>query len=111
MSQLSTEDAGGAQPPFAVAANASKEDALAILRAHGANAFRMRLWNQPTAQYDYANATGMLQIARRCKQHNLSFILDLHYSDWWADPGKQNKPAAWASLSRVPQCRYLALRE
>ena len=64
MSQLSTEDAGGAQPPFAVAANASKEDALAILRAHGANAFRMRLWNQPTAQY--ANATGMLQIAPSC---------------------------------------------
>ena len=99
MSQLSTEDAAGSNPPFRYTPEGAKADALAILNKEGANAFRMRIWNQPTAQYSYANITGTLAMARRCKAHNLSFILDFHYSDWWADPGKQNKPAAWANLS------------
>jgi arabinogalactan endo-1,4-beta-galactosidase len=43
--------------------------------------------------------TGVLAIARRCKEHNLKFVLDLHYSDWWADPAHQQKPTAWSSLS------------
>jgi arabinogalactan endo-1,4-beta-galactosidase len=72
---------------------------LKILHQQGINAFRMRIWNDPTEKYSYANITGTLEMASRCKAHNLSFILDFHYSDWWADPGKQNKPAAWASMS------------
>ena len=40
-----------------------------------------------------------MTMARRCKAANLTFVLDLHYSDWWADPGKQRKPIAWDPLS------------
>jgi arabinogalactan endo-1,4-beta-galactosidase len=40
-----------------------------------------------------------MTMARRCKAANLTFVLDLHYSDWWADPGKQRKPLAWDALS------------
>ena len=109
MSQLSTEDAGGSRPPFRRAANSTSTiDALALLSASGANAFRMRMWNDPCAggrcdpaAYAYANLTGVLAMARRCQAHGLAFILDLHYSDWWADPGHQTKPAAWTSLTYV----------
>lgn len=106
MSQLGTEDADGANPPFRAAAGGPKQDALAILRASGANTFRMRVWNDPCAdgrcnatQYAYGGVDGALTMARRCADANLSFVLDLHYSDWWADPGQQHKPAAWKALA------------
>jgi arabinogalactan endo-1,4-beta-galactosidase len=38
------------------------------------------------------------KLAKRIKDTGATFILDFHYSDWWADPQKQNKPAAWANL-------------
>lgn len=106
LSQLGTEDCDGGCPPFRAASGGPRQDALAILRQHGANTFRMRMWNQPCAdgrcnasQYDYANLAGVLRMARRCRQANLTFVLDFHYSDWWADPGHQDKPAAWKNLS------------
>jgi arabinogalactan endo-1,4-beta-galactosidase len=37
-------------------------------------------------------------LAKRIKAAGGTFMLDFHYSDWWADPQKQNKPAAWAKL-------------
>ena len=37
-------------------------------------------------------------MARRCQATGLQFILDFHYSDWWADPGEQQKPDAWLEL-------------
>ena len=106
MSQLSTEDADGTNPPFRAAAGSPLEDALRILKRGGANAFRMRLWNDPCAdgrcnatKYAYGGLNGTLAMAKRCHTAGLHFILDLHYSDWWADPGQQHKPAAWSKLS------------
>ena len=37
-------------------------------------------------------------MARRAKQSGMQLLVDFHYSDSWADPGKQSKPAAWADL-------------
>eukprot|EP00928_Gymnodinium_smaydae_P080469 TRINITY_DN64156_c0_g1_i1.p1 TRINITY_DN64156_c0_g1~~TRINITY_DN64156_c0_g1_i1.p1 ORF type:complete len:426 (-),score=53.96 TRINITY_DN64156_c0_g1_i1:74-1192(-) len=105
MSQLSTYDDSGLSSPFRASPGGPNVDALELLAAHGANAFRMRLWNDPCADgrcdpslYKYANLDGVLEMARRCKAAGLAFILDFHYSDWWADPGKQKKPTAWAHL-------------
>ena len=39
-----------------------------------------------------------VKLAKRIKDAGGTFMLDFHYSDWWADPQKQNKPAAWADL-------------
>ena len=106
MSQLGTEDGDGTNPPFRAVAGGPKVDALTILKDAGANAFRMRMWNDPCAdgrcnpaEYGYGGLNGTLTMANRCHAANLSFILDLHYSDWWADPGQQHKPAAWKQLS------------
>jgi hypothetical protein len=111
-SELGLEDADGMAPPFRASPSGHRQDALHLLRAHGANVFRMRLWNEPCAdgrcdpaKFAYANRTNVLRMARRVRTANLSFVLDLHYSDWWADPHNQRKPMAWKGLSAV------ALRE
>jgi arabinogalactan endo-1,4-beta-galactosidase len=71
-------------------------DALEILKGHGFNYIRLRTWHTPEARYCTLGRT--LAMARRIRELNLGLLLDLHYSDTWADPGRQTKPAAWAGL-------------
>lgn len=78
-------------------------DAIKILRRHGVNLFRLRLFVNP--QQDATKNYGatqdlptMRKLAKRVKASGAAFLLDLHYSDTWADPGNQSKPAAWADL-------------
>jgi len=74
-------------------------DALQIFKAHGWNVVRLRLWVRPTGRGEYVNDLPYtLALARRVKKAGLRFLLDLHYSDTWADPAHQSEPAAWASL-------------
>lgn len=85
--------------------NGEQEDCLVILKRHGFNYIRLRLWNDP---YDdngvaYGGGIGDLatvtELAQRAKALGYKFLLDFHYSDFWADPGKQFKPKAWEQLS------------
>jgi len=71
------------------------ESALKILREHGMNSIRMRVWANPADGYH--DRAEVAEIARRCDTHGLGLFVDLHYSDTWADPGHQSKPAAWAN--------------
>lgn len=74
-------------------------DGLVLLREAGMNCFRLRLFVAPnhegvvTNDLDYT-----LALAKRVKASGATLMLDFHYSDTWADPGKQYKPAAWAQL-------------
>ncbi|MEZ4700546.1 MAG: glycosyl hydrolase 53 family protein [Rhodothermales bacterium] len=68
-------------------------DPLAILASHGFNAARLRIWHTPEAGKNGLEET--LAAARRAKDAGLDVLLDFHYSDNWADPGKQFVPAAW----------------
>ncbi|TID21569.1 arabinogalactan endo-1-4-beta-galactosidase protein [Venturia nashicola] len=68
-----------------------------IIKNGGANSVRIRLWVGP-ADGNY-NLEYALKLAARVKAAGLGIHLNLHYSDTWADPGKQGKPAAWSSLS------------
>lgn len=77
------------------------KDVLAILREHHYNWVRLRLFHDPAA-----NPTKLpndlnytLALAQRAKSLGFHVLLDLHYSDTWADPGKQFTPAAWSALS------------
>jgi arabinogalactan endo-1,4-beta-galactosidase len=80
-------------------------DALAILKRGGLNCVRLRLFTSSAeqARSDAYNFTNNLEytllLAARVKRAGLQLMLDFHYSDSWADPGKQNKPAAWAGLN------------
>jgi arabinogalactan endo-1,4-beta-galactosidase len=91
-------------------------DALAILKAHGVNWIRLRLWNDPKNAEDVKEngkilskkgdpagggnndlATDLI-LAKRAKALGLKWVLDFHYSDFWADPAHQDIPKAWKGL-------------
>src|SRR5215813_12962603 len=82
-------------------------DGLAILKTNGVNCVRLRLFTSTAAQaqadpYNYINNLDYtIPLALRAKNAGLQFLLDFHYSDSWADPQKQNKPAAWTNLTFV----------
>lgn len=75
------------------------QDLLSIVKAHGVNYVRLRVWNTPTESGGYNDKAKLLALAPRIKAAGLNLLVDFHYSDFWADPGKQVKPAAWANLS------------
>ena len=64
-----------------------------ILRAHGGNYVRMRLWTNPPA--GYSDLATDLALARAVRAAGMKLYLDIHYSDFWADPQHQITPAAW----------------
>jgi arabinogalactan endo-1,4-beta-galactosidase len=68
---------------------------LDILESAGVNYIRLRIWNDPRSGYN--NKEQVLRYARQVKARGLGLMVDFHYSDTWADPGRQVKPAAWAS--------------
>lgn len=68
-----------------------------ILARHGATYIRERLWVNPPMPFN--DLEHVLKMARRIKAAGLKFLLDFHYSDFWADPGKQNIPASWQGQS------------
>ncbi len=68
-------------------------DAMQILKDHGVNYTRLRVWVNPTDGYH--NKDRVLHMARRVKDHGLKLLVDFHYSDAWADPSKQFKPTTW----------------
>ncbi|TDH19968.1 DUF4982 domain-containing protein [Segetibacter sp. 3557_3] len=81
--------------------NGKEGDAIEILKHHGFNYIRLRIFHNPAADSGYSPGRGFCdlehtkQMAKRVKAAGMKFLLDFHYSDTWADPGKQFKPAAW----------------
>lgn len=74
-------------------------DALAILRAHGSDIFRLRLFVNPDhTEVQVNDLAYTIALAQRVKATGAKLLLDFHYSDTWADPGRQTTPAAWQSL-------------
>ncbi|HVS98233.1 MAG TPA: beta-galactosidase GalA, partial [Puia sp.] len=81
-----------------------ERDAIDILKDHGFNYIRLRIFNNPGRDSGYSPGKGFcdlshtLAMARRVHAAGMQLLLDFHYSDYWADPGKQFKPAAWRGL-------------
>lgn len=72
-------------------------DALHIFKNYGCNLVRIRIWNNPASSH---SAISEVQtFAAEVKANGMKVLLDFHYSDSWADPMQQTKPAAWKSLS------------
>ena len=76
-------------------ASGTAKDPLDILKGAGVNYVRLRIWNNPASGYN--NKAKVLAYAKQVKAKGLKLLVDFHYSDTWADPGKQYKPAAWSS--------------
>lgn len=87
-------------------------DLYDILKSYGFNYIRLKLWNDPyetsvdirgrVIKKAYGAGTNDLpttiSLARRAIEHDMGFLLNFHYSDFWADPGKQTIPKAWRGL-------------
>jgi arabinogalactan endo-1,4-beta-galactosidase len=70
---------------------------LAIFRDHGYNWIRLRLFHSPTQLPN--NLPYTIALAKAARERGFKFLLNYHYSDTWADPGKQYPPKAWQGLS------------
>lgn len=77
-----------------------------LMRDLGLNAVRLRVWVNP--KDGFCAPDDMLKLALRAKDLGMAIMIDFHYSDWWADPGHQNVPAAWANYSYEQMCEALA---
>lgn len=78
-------------------------DILDIMKKYDVDTIRIRLWNDPWSESGESYGAGendlktSLEIAKRVTAAGFGVLLNFHYSDFWADPGKQFKPKAWAS--------------
>ena len=73
------------------------EDMLQTLKNNGATCIRLRLWKDPAASTSSFNSVKAL--SQEIKNKGMKVWLSVHYSDTWADPGHQQKPAAWNGIS------------
>jgi arabinogalactan endo-1,4-beta-galactosidase len=74
----------------------TEKDCMQILKDLGMNSIRLRAWVNPTNNYN--NTADVVAKAIRAKNLGMKIMIDFHYSDSWADPGKQTKPSAWTSM-------------
>ncbi|CAL9322514.1 glycoside hydrolase family 53 protein [Streptomyces sp. SudanB182_2057] len=72
----------------------SAGDALPLLKSYGMNYARLKVWVNPADGFN--DKAHVLAMAKRVKAQGMKLLVDFHYSDTWADPGAQKKPAAWA---------------
>ena len=84
--------------------NGKEVDPIKIFTKQGVSYFRIRVWNNPFKDdKPYLGGTNdlnsFIKLAKIAKENNCKVVLDLHYSDFWADPGKQMTPKAWRGLS------------
>ncbi|OWV02336.1 glycosyl hydrolase 53 family protein [Fibrobacter sp. UWR2] len=89
----------------------TEKDIFTLLKDHGFNAIRLKTFVSPKAKYGYAAAgcehdaeayadkDHIVAYAKKIKAAGMAFLLDIHYSDNWADPGKQIIPERWRKVN------------
>ena len=81
------------------------QDVFQILAEAGVNYIRVRVWNDPYDENGNGYGGGncdlqnALEIGKRATQYGMKLLVDFHYSDFWADPGKQKAPKAWQEMN------------
>ena len=86
-------------------ADGTEKDLFALLSENGVNLIRVRVWNDPFDSEGNGYGGGnndieaAVEIGRRAAAYGLPLLVDFHYSDFWADPSKQQAPKAWEGMS------------
>lgn len=84
--------------------NNAVQDPFTTIKSNGNNTVRVRLWHNPSWQAGlnggaiYGNLADVTKTIQRAKNAGMAVNLDIHYSDSWTDPGKQEIPASWKGL-------------
>ena len=89
-------------------ANGQEYECTALMKEYGMNAIRLRVWVDPSKHGNWCNKEDMLVKAKRAKNLDMEVMVDFHYSDWWADPAKQNIPESWRGHSYEDMKKDLA---
>lgn len=82
----------------------TERDVYEILRDNGINYIRVRIWNDPfdAAGNGYGGGNcdleNAIEVGKRATAQGMKLLVNFHYSDFWADPGKQMVPKAWAAM-------------
>lgn len=101
--------AQAAEARGATYSDGTKRDIFELLKAHGFNYIRLRTFVDPKAtdgydkQAGYADLAHTIAYGKRIKAAGMGFLLDFHYSDNWADPGKQCVPVAWQKYKTIAE--------
>lgn len=85
-----------------------ERECMALMKEYGLNAIRLRVWVDPGEHGNWCNIEDLVVKAKRAHSLGMDIMVDFHYSDWWADPGQQHKPAAWKGLEIDELKRALA---
>ncbi|MBE5792205.1 MAG: glycosyl hydrolase 53 family protein [Clostridia bacterium] len=99
-SVIALEDSGVKYYDF----EGNEEDVFKVLAESGVTHIRVRIWNHPynMAGKGYGGGNSDIEkavlIGQRATKHGMKLIANFHYSDFWADPGKQMVPVAWAGM-------------
>lgn len=86
-------------------ARGESQDIFKTLKEYGINSIRVRVWNKPFTEDGNGYGGGncdintAIEIGRRAAAYDIPILLDFHYSDFWADPSKQQAPRAWTAMS------------
>lgn len=83
-------------------AQGQERECTALMKELGCNAVRHRVWVDPKAgetRGDYCGLEDLLVKCRRVRDLGMDLMVDFHYADGWADPGKQPVPASWTDHS------------
>ena len=89
------------------------EDLFKLLSDHGVNYIRVRVWNDPydSSGNGYGGGNSDVQkaceIGKRAARYGMKLLVDFHYSDFWADPGKQKAPKAWDGMTVAQKAQAL----
>lgn len=85
-----------AYPTTFLDAEGAAVDVLDLLKENGCNTIRIRLWHTPSTAH--SGLAEVIDFSNRVRAKGLKVWITVHYSDTWADPGNQTKPAAWNTL-------------
>ncbi|MBR4756125.1 MAG: glycosyl hydrolase 53 family protein [Bacteroidales bacterium] len=78
------------------------KDILSVLKNLGMNSIRLRVWVDPYDTQKWSGQEDVVKMAVRALEAGMAVMVDFHYSDIFADPGRQTVPAAWSSYSKDP---------
>ncbi len=103
---ISGTTADEARGRFTMNADSVRTETTQLMKDYGMNATRLRVWVDP--KDGFCSPEDVLVMARRSQALGMPVMIDFHYSDWWADPGKQNPPKAWEGLTLEETAKALA---
>ena len=91
----------------------NERDLFEILKGNGVNYIRVRVWNDPYTEDGRSYGGGnndiqtALEIGKRATRAGMRLLVDFHYSDFWADPSKQQTPKAWEGMKIAEKAEKL----